>query len=201
MATKNVADVVRAAVCARHDDVLTKACYTRERHALMLADVLAITGTQSVLEIGAHAGLTTCVYLACPLVHRVYVVDPYDGAQQGNEDVMLSFFQNTDAHRDRVCMLRDTSQSMRGKEFIRQIPHLGFAFVDGLHTYAAARDDIESCAKADAAVICVDDVKGYWQFSAHLMAAVQEGCARYGYHHAQTPDNVQETYLVRADLL
>lgn len=192
-------DIINAAIKAEHSDVLAKVCKTRDRHAILVPELIKLYGGNA-LEIGAHEGLTTAVYLSSG-AGAVYVVDPYNGEQQGTDAAYEAFLANTLEHGDKLRFLKASSGELRGVEFIRTAENLTFAFVDGLHKHAAAKYDIENCIVAKAKVICVDDVKGYWQFSGHVLAAVHEAVKNTEYRIIYTPENIQELYLVRGDCI
>ena len=111
-----------------------------------------------ILEIGCHTGMTTVVLckLARKYNRRVYAVDPYDGNQQGNEDVFKHFTERTKDYIDVLSFFRYKSQDPVIHELIND-SNICFSFVDGLHTYDACKADIELC-KNNTGTMCVDDL-------------------------------------------
>jgi len=114
-----------------------------------------------VLEIGALIGGTTCIF--CEAVKNtekntyIYVLDPFDGSQEGNENIYQQFKENTKKYNN-VIHHRIKSQSREAIEFMNKNKFI-YVFIDGLHTHSAALQDLNNVAKnlIIGGVICLDD--------------------------------------------
>lgn len=103
-------------------------------------DQLNSIKTLDALEIGAHNGGTT-KYMS-GIFKRVFVIDPWDGRQQGNEIVFQDFLKTTEGC-DNVEYVRAGSETPQAKSFLKNIEgfKLGYCFIDGLHTKEAVIND------------------------------------------------------------
>jgi len=112
-----------------------------------------------ILEIGCHIGLTTIILceLAKKYNRKVIILDPWNGQQQGNDEVYQVFLHNTSNYKDILQINRLSSFSAEGKEVIKN-NKFAFCWVDGLHTRDACSQDIDSCS-GNKAIIAVDDLK------------------------------------------
>ena len=112
-----------------------------------------------ILEIGCHVGLTTRIFaqLAKKYNRKVVVVDPWNGQQEGNQSVYESFIKNTSEYRDVIEVNRVSSFSEEGKNIIKN-GKFSFCWIDGLHTYHACSQDIDSCSKQNG-ILAVDDLR------------------------------------------
>lgn len=92
------------------------------------------------LEIGALDGLTTR-YLS-KFFNRVFVIDPWDGRQQGVPSKYDIFLENT-KDLPNVFHCRTGSETQIAREFLQKQDNLrlGFSFIDGLHTADAVVND------------------------------------------------------------
>lgn len=117
-----------------------------------------IHGVAPILEIGAHQGLTTRYFLeiAKILNTKVIVIDPWNGQQEGNEGVYKKFIENTKEYEEYLKVYRMSSQSSEAEKIIKS-QKFSFAWVDGLHSYAACKKDIENL-KGICPVVAVDDI-------------------------------------------
>ncbi len=110
------------------------------------------------LEIGALDGLTT-QYLS-RFFKRVFVIDPWDGRQQGVPSKYDIFINNT-KHLDNVFHCRTGSESFEAREFLDSVLDLklAFTFIDGLHTPEAVVNDWDLCQKfmIQNGIIFIDD--------------------------------------------
>lgn len=112
-----------------------------------------------ILEIGCHIGLTTVVFgeLAKKYNRRVVTVDPWNGMQEGNQQVYECFVENTIEYKDYIDVHRCESQSETGRQVI-QGGKFAFCWIDGLHTPWACRQDIETCS-TQTGILAVDDLR------------------------------------------
>ncbi len=111
-----------------------------------------------LVEIGAWLGQTTvCLARAAQVYARkVIVIDPYEDGTQNCGGQEYDFFADMVApFGDTVQHVRLRSQDQRVKDFLRA-QEIAFAFVDGLHTYTAALDDLNTVSHAK--VIALDDM-------------------------------------------
>lgn len=114
-----------------------------------------------VLEIGAHEGYHTVPFLeiAKKYNRKVFVLDPYDGNQQGNENVYNTFLTNTKKYNNLVH-LREPSQSEHSIDLIKK-NKFAYCFIDGLHTVEAIKSDFINCVDSivENGIICIDDLE------------------------------------------
>ena len=117
--------------------------------------------TGDILEIGAFDGRSTRVFaeIGKTFDRQVYVVDPWDGHQEGNEKVYKEFIKNT-AHLSNIHVLRVSSQDKSAIDYISKLS-LCFCLIDGLHTKDAVTQDILAVQSASfgKGIIMVDDVR------------------------------------------
>lgn len=111
-----------------------------------------------ILEIGCHEGSTTIILcdLARKYKRKVFAIDPWNGSQQGDESVYKRFAERTKEYNDVLSVYRNKSQDDNVRELVDN-SNICFSFVDGLHTYAACKADIELC-KSNSGTMCVDDL-------------------------------------------
>lgn len=143
-----------------------------------------------ILEIGCHVGLTTRIFCELARKHgrKVIVVDPWNGQQEGNQTVYEQFLENTKEYEDVLSINRVSSFSPEGKKVITE-GTFAFCWVDGLHTYEACRQDIESCSKQKG-IIAVDDLRWlpdlfrlFWEKKVeYSFDAYYNGNCREGYY-------------------
>lgn len=110
------------------------------------------------LEIGALDGLST-KYLSKHF-KRVFVIDPWDGRQQGESFKYNLFLENTSECQN-VYHIRSGSETQESKEWLKSFDDLkiGFSFIDGLHTTQAVINDfnLSSPYMVKNGLILVDD--------------------------------------------
>lgn len=125
----------------------------------VLEELLKNTDSGDILEIGAHEGGHTLLFLelAKKYNRKVFVIDPYNGQQQGNDSVYKVFLSRTKDY-DNLVHLRHTSQSDEAAELIKSNKFI-YAFIDGLHTIPALEQDINVSmySMMNNSVICIDD--------------------------------------------
>lgn len=110
------------------------------------------------IEIGALDGLTT-QYLS-KFFKRVFVIDPWDGRQQGEPSKYDIFLSNT-KDLPNVYHCRTGSETAEAKQFLENVenPKFGFAYIDGLHTTDAVINDFNLCKNLieKGGLIFIDD--------------------------------------------
>lgn len=158
-----------------------------------------------ILEIGAYVGDSTLIFLeeTKKMNRNVYVVDPWDGHQQGDEKVYQKFIQNVKGF-DNLNVLRKSSQDPLSIEYISKLS-LSFCLVDGLHTQEAATSDIIAVQKSNfkKGVIIVDDVRDLYgslgkQKCQEIMNVVDK-LQLNGWKHILSPDDWLCSCLVKED--
>jgi len=132
----------------------------RERLALV-AELCARRYAGDFVEIGAYEGETTRRLAEVARKYpnrRVIVVDlwkPGIGPVKGGE--YSTFLKNMEPYADIIDVMRGSSLDKDIMSLVRERP-LAFAFVDGLHTYAACLSDIRTVSHTLGA-IAVDDIR------------------------------------------
>ncbi len=110
------------------------------------------------LEIGAHNGGTT--KFLSDIFKRVFVIDPWDGRQQGNQNVYEEFLTITKDCKN-IEFARTGSETVEARTFLKNIPDfkIGFCFIDGLHTKEAVINDYFLIIDylTEGSIIVVDD--------------------------------------------
>ena len=144
-----------------------------------------------ILEIGAHAGLTTKIFceLAKKYNKKVVVLDPWNGEQQGNAKVYDSFKKNTKEYSDILETNKVSSFSKEGKNII-QNNKFAFCWIDGLHTYEACGQDIDSCSIHEG-ILAVDDLS----WLPDLKNLFYEKQKKFNFQHYYN-DNCREGYYI-----
>lgn len=110
------------------------------------------------LEIGALDGGGTQVF--AKHFNRCFVIDPWDGRQQGNQNKYEKWLNNTSIFNN-VFHCRTGSETEAAKQFLNNITNLnlGFVFIDGLHTKEGVLNDFQLvlpfCSKNT--IILLDD--------------------------------------------
>ena len=153
-----------------------------------------------ILEIGALRGRTTQIFCDEGLKHgrHVDVIDPWDGRQEGGDKVYTEFKNNT-ARCKNLTVHRLGSDNPAILQRLRERGvKLCFILIDGLHTYDAVKNDLTLYADLlePHGVICIDDWRGPYGFSAAIQKAAHEQLDE-GYQHLKTPDTFIETYFVK----
>jgi|RhiMethySRZTD1v2_1073278.scaffolds.fasta_scaffold07584_11 cephalosporin hydroxylase len=167
------------------------------RHKVMLPKILEMV-TGDILEIGAHRGDSTRMFceIAEKFGRKVYVIDPWDGRQEGNNDVYGEFLANT-AHCKNLVVYRMGSEKPEAFEAVKDIK-LAFLFIDGMHAYDAVVSDFTKFRKllSDKAVICIDDWTGPYDFCHAIRTAVLDHM-NSEFEEIQAPGSLIEKYIVR----
>jgi hypothetical protein len=120
-----------------------------------------------ILEVGCYKGRSTCLlaYLGRP----VYVVEPFSGFSSDDltgEKIKATFLSNLDErgiHACRVFGCKMPGPDARVWLFEGKIEEwtprpVGFAYLDGDHTYAGTVAQIQKAMKGEPAVVAIHDV-------------------------------------------
>ena len=96
----------------------------------------------NALEIGSHLGASAC-YIGAAIASRgglLFCVDTWNNETmpEGQQDTMAAFEANTRALARVIRPIRKRSDALRESDVQ---PPLGFAFIDGDHSYEATRID------------------------------------------------------------
>lgn len=145
------------------------------RHRVLLPQILEkVEG--DILEIGAHRGASTRMFceIAEKFGRKVYVIDPWDGRQEGDAGIYGEFVANT-ADCKNLIVHRMGSEKPEAFQAIKDIK-FAFIFIDGLHSYDAVVIDFTRYRTLLSAhgVICVDDWTGPYEFCDQVRRAVLE---------------------------
>lgn len=112
-----------------------------------------------LLEIGAHVGSTTKVLceVGAKYNRKVFVIDPWDGRQEGTNETYESFQNNCSQHSN-LTTIRRASQD---QEILALLGPQRFAYIliDGLHEYQAVKHDFITFTPLlnSGGVVCIDD--------------------------------------------
>jgi hypothetical protein len=145
-----------------------------------------------IVEIGCFRGLTTArlAQVARGYHRHVIAIDPWEvGTQNCDGGEFIDFTRNTEKFMDIIEVYRYRSDAPEVKEILKD-RKVCMAFVDGLHTYGACRNDIELVSAAR--LVVVDDIT--WNLG------VRTAFDQSPREHLFYPDNLQnylrEGYLV-----
>jgi hypothetical protein len=126
---------------------------------LMQCEIIDFLKT-SVVEIGSNEGYSTQKFCEeCQKSQKtVLSIDPFNGQQQGDERVYLTFKQNILEKYKNINFLRKESQSEEAKSELKSINYK-YCFVDGLHTEDASFSDLNNVWDTieEGGVVCLDD--------------------------------------------
>ena len=154
-----------------------------------------------ILEIGAHKGRSTKIFCTIAKMYdrRVYVIDPWDGRQEGD---IKAFGDFQDAIKDVGSLLtvhkRGSENPAVLSKFKKDDTKFAFILVDGLHSYEAIRGDLTRYKDLlePHGIICIDDWCGPYGFDVGIRQAAAE-CLDDNYLRIITPDSFIETYFVK----
>ncbi len=153
-----------------------------------------------ILEIGAHRGRTTQVFCAVAKEYgrTVYVVDPWDGRQQGSNKVFGEFNEATKDLDNLIVHKKGSEHPSVLSKFKEDNVKFAYILVDGLHSYEGVRDDITRYKDLlePNGVICLDDWTGPYGFGIGIQRAAAE-CLDDNYLKIVTPDSLIEAYFVK----
>lgn len=143
-----------------HDNTIN--CRKSKMFEMILNDLLP-QAEGDILEIGALTGTSTKVFCetAAKFGRKVYVVDPWNGSQEGGDSQYNQFLKRTEKY-DNLVVIKLSSNSDEAIAKIKQM-NLAFAFIDGLHTFEFALKDLQSAAGSlsGGGVLCLDDINIY----------------------------------------
>ena len=171
-----------------------------ERADVIMAIVLRkIQG--DILEIGAHRGNTTKVFcrMGAKYDRHVFVVDPWDGRQEGDDKIFQEFRNNTSEHANLTVHHVGSEDPAVRESFLTNETRFSFILVDGLHSKPAVQNDIEQYADLlnPGGIICFDDWRGPYGFCGAIREAVAEHLK--GFAEVKTPDTFIEQYFVKLE--
>jgi len=171
------------------------ACQNRPR-LKEIAQFCVDTWSGDLVEIGALHGGTTVILaeIARTVGRRVIVVDPFDVGISAYADYYNMFLKNTEPWRDTIDLIKLSSMDAKAIAIVGG-RGLCFAYIDGLHTYAACFSDIKTVGHCNG-IIAVDDIHTEHKFSSAILRAYLDGAALLN----RIPiDNllVREGYLVK----
>lgn len=173
--------------------------YRTERTSTLLPMVLEhVKG--DILEIGAHKG--TCTKVFCEIGEkydcRVFVVDPWDGRQQGSQGEFNIFSEATAAYQNLTVHRKGSEDLAVLEAFQNDGVKLAFILIDGLHSYDAVTNDLERYKGLlePNGIICIDDWTGPYRFSEAIRKAAINHLDE-NYQQLTTPDSFIETYFVK----
>lgn len=153
-----------------------------------------------ILEIGAHQGGTTVVFCEESLKYdrHVFVVDPWDGRQQGNQRALNVFNGATEAHKNLTVQRMGSENPAVLKGFQRDNTKFAFILIDGLHSYDAVKNDLERYKDLlePHGILCLDDWHGPYGFSPEIRKAAKDHLDA-NYQELKTPDSFIEHYFVK----
>lgn len=135
--------------------------YTTKQELQALLDLaLMCPMNAKALEIGSHLGASTC-YLAAGLATKdghLYCVDTWQNETmpEGESDTLKEFQANTENVKGLLTLCRKRSGELSAGDI--SLP-LDLVFIDGDHSYEAAKEDFERVAPwiADTGIIAFHD--------------------------------------------
>lgn len=131
--------------------------YLRERLTI-IAERCCRDYPGDLVEIGCLNGSTTVRLCQVAKEHgrRVIAVDPYaEGTQNCTGAELPRFLAAIEPYQGIVDFVREDSRSAAVRAYLSG-RELAFSFVDGLHTYEAALNDVMACGHSG--LIAVDDI-------------------------------------------
>lgn len=166
----------------------------RERLQELANLLLTANSKRDIVEIGCLNGSTTQLLAATAhqFGRKVIAIDPWKvGTQNCAGGEYDNFCKAIEPFKNSVEVVRLRSDD---PAVLPHIPkNLALAFVDGLHEYETALQDILMVQHAE--VVVVDDIT----WSAELRRAVEEACFQTRYGRRLTPlfvSNYREAYLI-----
>lgn len=174
----------------------------RAERADMIVPIVLEHAEGHILEIGALKGTTTAIFCraAEKYQRRVFVIDPWDGRQGGNNSIHGEFRKNT-SHFKNLTVYRRGSESLESrKSFLANNIKFAFILIDGLHGYEAVKNDINLYADLlmPNGVLCFDDWQGPYGFCKSIQQAANDHL-NHGLVMIQTPDSFIERYFIKVN--
>lgn len=167
------------------------------RHKVILPELLSLVNGD-ILEIGAHVGTST--KMLCEIAEKfnrtVYVIDPWDGRQEGDGDVYQQFLGNT-VNIKNLVVLRHGSERPEAFDSVKS-KNFAFIFIDGMHSYDAVVGDFTRYRTLlnKNGVICVDDWTGPYTFCEQIRRAIYDHI-NDEFVMIDSPSTLIEKYIVR----
>jgi hypothetical protein len=110
-----------------------------------------------ILEVGSYQGRSTC--LLASLGRPVLAIDPFDGfhSELSGNDIYAALVANLQqrGYRDNVLIFRQKIEQWRS---VIGNPQIGFAYLDGDHTYEGTLAQIVKTLELKVPVIAMHDV-------------------------------------------
>lgn len=153
-----------------------------------------------ILEIGAHEGCSTKVFcsLGAEYYRQVYVIDPWDGRQQGDSTVYQQFIVNTKDCKNLTIYRLGSENSKICENFETNNIKFAFILIDGLHSYHAIINDLTKYQNllTPGGIICIDDWQGPYAFSAEIQRGTKASLNK-SYYKLVTPISFIENYFMK----
>lgn len=169
------------------------------RTKLLLSSILE-KADGDILEIGAHRGTTTQVFceIGARFGRKVYVIDPWDGRQEGSAEVYNAFLGNMSKFSN-YTVHKCGSETPQAFNAVKDLK-FAYILIDGLHSYDAVVSDFTKyrAMLTTNGVICVDDWSGPYAFSQQIRRAIKEYLG-HEFIIIESPDVLIEKYVVRAN--
>lgn len=151
-----------------------------------------------ILEIGAHIGTTTKVFceLGANFGRRVYVIDPWDGRQQGNNDTYEAFVGNCSQYEN-LTVHRCGSEKPAVLEALKDL-RFAYILIDGLHEYNQVKHDFTTYREllnVDG-IICIDDWTGPYGPALEIRKPILDNL-NDDYKLLASPEGFIENYMVK----
>lgn len=153
-----------------------------------------------ILEIGAYVGSSTNVFCnhAAKYNRNVYVIDPWNGKQEGDHNAFQKFKNNTAHHTNLIVQRTGSENEAVLAKFKKDKVRFAFILIDGLHSYDAVTNDINNFKDLllPDGVICIDDWSGPYNFSEHIRRAAEDHLDD-NYQLLKSPAPFIERYFIK----
>lgn len=195
----NIAKLIEEFFKTYHTDPLWDVRRTERANTILPMIIGNIDG--DILEIGAHRGISTNVFcrIGAEYGRHVFVIDPWDGRQEGSNSIYTEFQSNTGSCKNLTVYRAGSENPDIRQSFLEKNIKFAFILVDGLHTYDAVKNDIERYTDLliPNGVICFDDWRGPYAFCQRIREAVSVYLK--GMQEIKTPDTFIEQYFIKLE--